>query len=254
MAVHQFNISSNKSIVAIDGEDCDLVNPVSYWGKRMKESHEITLRLRYHQELHTGPLRKQLAAQSKVKRLVQLQWEKGLKDYREEVLPTSLVDLLSETKKKNQQKLIKDLVFQSRFFISLPIFAWDKYQMPYSRFTVDYLPKDLHGKKQPELMHLEEDGEVMAVGKTDMTAKEMKAGLRNRHRVISDFIGDESRWYCFFRTMAGIKGTEAKHIGQPHLHFISSAWGITRPNIIASLKDYRYSLPSESIVFGNTGH
>lgn len=53
--------------------------------------------------------------------------------------------------------------------------------------------------------------------------------------LVTEFIGDSTSWLCFFRTTSGIRGIEEPHMGKPHLHFISSAWGISREAIVKQL-------------------
>lgn len=43
-----------------------------------------------------------------------------------------------------------------------------------------------------------------------------------------------------------------KHVGEPHLHFISSAWGIKRQHVLENLAAYRYNLNAETIKFEPT--
>lgn len=164
-------------------------------------------------------------------------------------IQTELAMLLTERKKKQQQKLIKEIKFSSDILYSLPLFAWEKYKMPYSFFAVDHMPKELDGKKAPNYFYKNDDGNFEFNGITDLTDVEMEIALQKRNRVISEFLGDEEHWLCFFRTMAGIRGTEHPHIGSPHVHFISSAWGINREAIEKQLSSYRYKVNAETIAF-----
>ena len=137
-------------------------------------------------------------------------------------------------------------------FMTIPLYAWQKYKMPYSKFTVDHLPKELDNKIIPLMLRKKDDGNFDYIGKTDLTKGEMRVAIDKRNRTISEFIGNEDQWHCFFRTMSGVKGNEIPHVGVPHLHYISSAWGIKRQHVIENLAQYRYSLNAATITFEPT--
>jgi hypothetical protein len=251
MIIKTYQDEPNESYNVYQTPDCNLVNPVHYFSKSMED-------LNYHMSmssLQAFPDYELLKSKSRIelsqrfKSMAKQQCNKELKRILDCEPPSIVLQLLQEKKKKAQQKLIKDMVFSTDLLQGLPIHAWYKYKMPFSRLTVNYYAKELANKVYPLLMYKDDSGEFKCIGHTDLSAAEMQVALDKRHRVISDFIGDEEHWLCFFRTQSGIKGKEAPHIGQPHIHYISSAWGISRADVIGNLSSYRYSLKAETIPF-----
>ena len=50
-------------------------------------------------------------------------------------------------------------------------------------------------------------------------------------------LANESHWFCLFSTKRGISGDEPGKYGkQPHLHFISDAFGISKEDFISRFK------------------
>lgn len=90
--------------------------------------------------------------------------------------------------------------------------------------SVDHPSKEFNSRVFPRLLRVN-DNDVEHIGYTDMSPGEMKAAMSKRDWIISEYIGDNDQWLCFFRTASGIRGTEKPHEGYPHIHFISSAWG-----------------------------
>jgi hypothetical protein len=228
-----------------------MVDPVVHFGNRIQaiNYHVDKLRLQRFPPYETLNINAKEELTKRIKEIERQRWASQYEQIIKSTLPFEITQLFNEVKKKAQQKLIKTLTFKSEMFMSVPIYAWEKYKMPYSKFTVDFLPKELDGKQFPAMLHKRNDGEFDYVGQTDMSKAEMRIAIEKRNRVISEFVGDEKHWYCFFRTMAGIKGLEQPHVGQPHLHFISSAWGIDRAKVIANLSSYRYSINADAIPF-----
>jgi hypothetical protein len=63
--------------------------------------------------------------------------------------------------------------------------------------------------------------------------------------MIAKFIGDDRNWHCFFTNYKSLKGKEKTYKnGQPHFHYISDKWGLTRDEVIEQLGKRKYKLPS----------
>ncbi|MDN5285697.1 MAG: hypothetical protein JWR38_1971 [Mucilaginibacter sp.] len=244
-----FSSKSNSEHHVYHGDDCNLVDPVIHF---KKDFIEIFTRLRILQNSNSlYSMRQRLDNMNKGRFLAKLDWEKEYKKVTNIILQPELTGLFQESKKKKQQNLIKAIRYHSDLFMALPIYAYQNHKMLFSRFTVDHLPKELDNKISPEFLRVDNDN-MEYLGYTDMSKGEMKVAIEKRNYIISDFIGDETDWHCFFRTMASIKGTEKPHEGYPHLHYISSAWGISRKDVINQLLSYRYSLKAETVPFDPT--
>ena len=253
MSVKVFRTGPTTEYHVYESPDCLFVNPAIHFA-------EVRNSMNYHLDLlrvQSEPLYSQLSTKSRIELAARIkvrtkkQWIVEHRKILTTALPVELKLLLQETKKKAQQKLLKGVKFTSVMFMSIPLHAWQAFKMPYSKYTVDYVPKELSAKTFPTMLHMKggSSDEFTYIGDTNLSNAEMKLAIEKRNRIISEFIGDEDNWHCFFRTMAGIKGTEEPHIGHPHLHYISSAWGISRKNVIEQLTSYRYSLKAETIPF-----
>jgi len=233
--------------------DRDLVNPVEHF-KQLREGLTEQLsatKLMDHSFYKTLSIKQRYDWAAREKAMKKQMWNEEYERASSIPLPDNILALLQETKKKKQQNLLMGFTYKLDMFMSIPIQAWNLFKMPYSRYTVDYLPKELAARKRPQMIHMHEESsnDFTIIGETDMSESELKLAITKRHRVIIEFIGDEQHWYCFFRTMDSIRGVEEPHVGQPHLHFISSAWGIDRQDVIDNLRSYRYKLRTETIAF-----
>ena len=252
MGIKTFQVDSNTKYQFYEAPDCDLINPSIYF-KEVTEliNHNTTVsKLQAEPYYKALTVRKRFELIGRLKAISTRRWIEEHKEIINTPLDSALMQLLQQRKKKAQQKLLKGLVFKSETLMAIPLHAWHHFKMPYSKYTVEYLPKELTGKTMPTVAHIDESDKLIVLGQTDMSENELRLAIGKRNRIISEFIGDEDSWHCFFRTMSGIKGSETPHEGFPHLHYISSAWGLSRQEVIRQLTSYRYSLKSaETISF-----
>lgn len=253
MKLRSVRINDEHAYTWYEAPDCNLINPINHFAElRQTMIYGFDFeRVRYNSYYNSLSPKSRIEFIGRLKAKAKREWDEEYQGIIQTPLFENLNLLLQESKKKAQQKLLKGMTFTSEMFISIPIHAWISHKMRYSKVVVDYLPKEYKDRAFPQLLHLdyESDDDPTIVGYTDMSNAELRAAMRNRNRVISEFIGDEQYWHCFFRTMSGIRGREQPHIGEPHLHYISSAWGITRKDVIENLSSYRYSLKAETIPF-----
>lgn len=228
-------------------DNCNQVNPIEQF-----KTEYIQWNIGFQKKLSPQSFKTSFLEIIRLKTIAEQEWNTLLEKSLNLQLPIELYQLFVEQKKKNQQKLIKLLKFRTELFQPLYMQAWFKHNLSYSRFSIDHFPKDLHNKKMPLFFHKEDNGSFNYFGKTDLSSGQMDAALKQRNRVVAEFIGDENLWYCFFRTMSGIKGKEEPHLGYPHIHYISNAWGIEREVIIDNLMSYRYNIKAETIPFEGT--
>ncbi len=164
-------------------------------------------------------------------------------------LPENLSSLFEAVKKKDQEKLLKSFILKNSDFMAFVAQAGDKHKYKWSRYITEFRPKDLEKKIYPEYFYKNEKDEFVVNGYTDLTEGQLKVALKNRRYTIADVLDNGETWLCFFRTMSGLSGNETPHVGEPHYHFISNAWGYTRNHVIEQLKSYTYSLKSLHIKF-----
>jgi hypothetical protein len=249
MGIKKFHAKDNSTIQFYEAENCHMVAPFRYYVQKYSTVNFEINQLKFNREINEASFSRKLTLLNRLKIMAENEVKQKNQLSLENSLQPELISLLLERKKKQQQRLLKELKFTSETLYALPLYAWHKHNMPYSFFAVDHLPKELHRKVAPGYLYKNDDGNFEYAGYTDMTKREMEVAIKKRNKVISEFIGNEEVWFCFFRTMAGIQGTEHPHIGSPHIHFISSAWGISRDAIVEQLSSYRYSVNAETIAF-----
>ena len=148
--------------------------------------------------------------------------------------------LFKTTRKKDQEALLKGLSINLDQLISLIFKSFTEYGYLYSRYRFETLPKGLDSNKKPQLADASENGIVKTIGETDMTQGQVKNMIEQRKVIIAHFFDQGDDWHCLFITYNSIDGKENWKNGQPHFHYISSAFGVTRDVFMKSMKDGQY--------------
>lgn len=172
------------------------------------------------------------------------QWQKELKKYKTIELSKNLLTLFKTDKKKEQIRLLKDISLTSDELISLIFQAHEKFGYTYSQYKASHNHKGLDVSQLPSMIHIDEDGEVNTIGKTSLTIGQQKQVVEHRKVTVSKFLDKGDTWHCFFLTFKSLSGKENYKNGQPHLHYISSAWNISRKDVKEQLTSTKYGLPS----------
>lgn len=87
------------------------------------------------------------------------------------------------------------------------------------------------------MIDLSDKNNIVTVGNTDLSQAALKHLVENQRVVMAQFVDlPDGRWYCFYRTHRGLAGRESGERGS-HLHFISSAYGIDREELVKSFKN-----------------
>lgn len=137
----------------------------------------------------------------------------------------------AEWTKKQQIKLWKNVELRS---IDLLWFNWLAQQMGYllDVYHIETIPEVYKQKQSPLVFREEDNGEVEKIGETNMSDGEMKALLRQRRVQTIRVYHKNDVWHCFYGTYKGINGEESgSHGSQPHLHYISDKWGMSREEL-----------------------
>lgn len=158
----------------------------------------------------------------------------------QEEVPENFLRLFKTTRKKDQEALLKGLSINLDQLISLIFKSFTEYGYLYSRYRFETLPKGLDSNKKPQLADASENGIVKTIGETDMTQGQVKNMIEQRKVIIAHFFDQGDDWHCLFITYNSIDGKENWKNGQPHFHYISSAFGVTRDVFMKSMKDGQY--------------
>lgn len=172
------------------------------------------------------------------------EWKQKYQAIKSVKFPKALISILTIDNKKDQIKVLKGLSIDSEQLLAFLITAGENFGYLYSQYRGEHLPRGLAEKKLPTVGELQEDGKVVSIGTTDMTAGQIKQSIEQRHVAVSRFLDKGNQWHCFFLTYKSLGGKENYKGGQPHLHYISNTWGLTRNFVVAQLKSKNYQLPS----------
>lgn len=222
-------------------EDFEFVNPI----KQVKEMYVGSL-MSFERDLllmngFTPPediLRKLL-----LKRAL-INWKKELEHYKSIKIPESLIDLLEADKKKDQINCLKGLSLTTDELVAFLFTAFEKHGFTYSQYKASHNHEGLDENELPALIHVEDNGTVKTIGKTNLTTGQLKQVVDHRKVMVSKFLDNGEKWHCFFLTFKSLRGEESYKDGQPHLHYISNLWNIPRQEVKEQLTSKTYNLPS----------
>lgn len=242
------NISKSTKIADEDGngfyrifwdDKVEKVNPVEYY--KNYELNKRAISFRDILEMKDSFLAGKLTTDFYVKLAKEeIEKEKFWETKEEIEVPENFLKLLETTRKKDQVSLLKGLSINPDQLISLIFKSFNDHHYLYSRYRFENLPKDLDDKKRPKVADISKEGVIKTVGETELTEGQVKKMINERKVIIAHFFDRGDDWHCLFITYNSIDGRENHKNGQPHFHYISSAFGITRDDFIKSMENGNY--------------
>ncbi|MBC6606944.1 hypothetical protein H8B13_08955 [Hymenobacter sp. BT188] len=167
-------------------------------------------------------------------------WPATLTENLAEPAPQYLIDLLSAEDKNTQIRLLRGATITPAQLISFVCKAWEK-GFTYSKYSAHHSPNGIDQLELPHLFKKEDDGTVKKVGGTSMSDGQLKQVLEHRKVIVATILDKRADWHCFFATYRGLAGKENYKGGQPHMHYISSKWGIvTRQQVLDGISAGTY--------------
>lgn len=228
------------------------VNPIEYY-----KNFELTKRaifLRDIIEVKNPPLAAQLTSELYLNLAKKQIEEENFWETKETIeISENFLRLFETTKKKDQISLLKGESINPNQLIYLIFKVYRDYGYLYSRYRFEILPKDLEDKKKPKLAILENET-IKTIGETNLTKRQINKMIEYRKVIIAHLFDKENIWHCLFTTYNSIDGKEKYKKGQPHFHYISSAFGITRDDLLKSMKNGNYkstSIHIDLLEYGN---
>ena len=156
----------------------------------------------------------------------------------------NFIKLLETPRKKDQVNLLKGLSINPDQLMSLIFTSYRQFGFLYSKYHFENLPNGFEGKKLPKLFRSKEDGTIEKVGETELTDGQLKQVIQQRKVIVSHFFERDEIWHCLFLTYNSIGGQENHKDGQPHFHYISSGFNITKEDFIESMRSGKYKATS----------
>ena len=174
-------------------------------------------------------------------------WEEELARMQTQKIPENLLKLLGADSKKDQLRLLNGLSLTTNELMAFICRSWD-YGYVYSTYISEHLPVGLDVRRMPIFAYKQDDGKIVKAGKTSLTDGQIKQAIEQRSVKVVKFLDRGSQWHCFYQTYRSLTGKERAHKnGQPHIHYISSAWNLPREQVLAELRSKDYKLPSYHI-------
>ena len=234
--------NEGKSIYNIfEATDFEFVNPVEYYAKyyiqhRMTVERDILF-------LKKLPFSSSIAQELLLKRATEA-WNEMYQTINESGFPANLIALLGSDKKKNQIRLLRGLSINSFQLLAFIFKACSTNGFVYSQYIAKHHHNGVNPAELPLIINTEND-KVEHIGNTTLTDGELKQVVDHRKVIVAKFLDKGDEWHCFFTTYKSLRGDEKNwKNGQPHLHYISNSFGMSRIDVLDSLKSDKYKLPS----------
>jgi hypothetical protein len=236
-----FNKNTGEKLTSVKGGDFEMVDPVKFY-KEFLTISQMILNGVTEDELN-GRVRFSEISKEVFKQSVNSTKEK-IKEIKAINLPENLKRLIITQKKNEQENLIRGTSLTPDLLLALIFEAHDKHGFLYSEFRSEYPPKGIDLSQLPFAFEVNEtEDKVKVYGKTSLSNGQLKQALKQRKVLIAKFIDKDDLWHCFFFTFKSLRGEEIwLGVNQPHYHYISSSFGISRDEVIRQLKSERYKL------------
>lgn len=149
-------------------------------------------------------------------------------------------ELLKTTKKNDQEKLLRGMSLNPEQLMAFIFKSYNDFGFLYSTYVFENLRNGMSEKKLPKLFYLKDDGTIKKVGETDLSDAQLKNIIEQRKVIVSHFFEKDDIWHCIFVTYKSISGQENHNNGQPHFHYISSGFAISKEVFIESMRIGKY--------------
>lgn len=220
--------------------DFEYVNPIEYYSSKTIASNISILKdilLLKYPNLKLEVIEKHILEKET------LEWEEKLKQILNTEIPLNFISILSTNSKKEQINLLKGLSINPEQLLAFLFKSKTDYGYLFSQYTSEHHHNGLELKNMPKLVEIKND-KVVKVGNTTLTDGQLKQAVNHRKVIVAKFIDKEDEWHCLFLTFDSIRGKESWNGGQPHYHYISDKFGITRAEVLSQLKSRTYNLGS----------
>ena len=170
-------------------------------------------------------------------------WLSKLKEIEQTPIPEYLIAVLNSKSRKEQEKLLRNSSITPDQLIAFIFKAKKDHCYTFSQYTTEHHQKGLDRNQMPKIVEIK-NGVVYKVGPTTLSDGQLKQALDHRKIIVSKFLDKQDEWHCLFLTFDSLKGKETWKDGQPHYHYISDKFGISREMVVSQLKRKKYSLGS----------
>jgi len=163
-------------------------------------------------------------------------WEKRLQQMEDAPLAENFLQLLESKRKNEQEKLLKGMEITAMGLGGLFIKAGRDHGYSYSSYRVEKVPSDINEAQLPRVFHITKKGDLERYGQSPMTDKQLRGFFNQKNALIARVLDRGGEWHCFFQMERALRGAEGWKGGQPHIHYISDKWGISRKQLDEMIK------------------
>lgn len=231
-------------------EDFEFVDPIKYFKERSITSSYYLVKDQYEYKFQSFP--EEIRNKVFAKKAIEL-WEEKLHGILNESLEKEFLDLLCAENKKDQLKLLRSKALTTNAFAKLLFTASSEFGFTFSRYTSEKLPGNLEKSQLPLVFELDDNEEsISIIGETTLKEGELKNVILHRKNIVANFLDKGSEWHCFYLTFKALAGKESWNEGQPHYHYLSDKFGVSREEVIRGIK--AGNVPSTPVHIGINGY
>jgi hypothetical protein len=184
---------------------------------------------------------------SKLKNEISDEWQEHKKNVLNHELPKEWLELFNLNKKKAQQKNLANTSLSIEDFEAFIFHSWERFGFKFSKYVFDHDPIEYDNKQKPTIIFKKDENDIRTVGDTELSTGQLKSIIDKRNVIVANLFDKDDEWHCLFLTYKGIAGQELDH--PPHMHYVSSAFGFSRDELINNFKQRKYSLDSIHVPF-----
>lgn len=221
-----------------ESHDFEFVNPIEHYSTAFIASNFAMMKdLVLHKK---PPFPLEVVEKTLMKQSVK-DWEEKLNETLKTEIPENFIAVLKSDSKKEQVRLLKEQSITPEQLLAFIFKAHTDFGFSFSQYRAEHNHKGLDESKMPSVAGIE-NGKVHKIGNTTLTDGQLKQAIEQRKVIVSKFLDKGSEWHCLFLTYDSLKGKESWKNGQPHYHYISDKFGISREKVFEQLKSNNYNL------------
>lgn len=236
--------------IAIDQEEVEHVDPLTYFREQDVRKNMVMYR---EMLLLKTPFLKPFLKDEYLRKEALKSWDERMIQLNNAHIPPNFISLLNSTSKKEQESLLRNQTITVFGLAAYLIKAGSEFGYTMSKYRTEHLAKNVDPTKLPKLIHLQDDGTVKKVGYSPLTDGQLKNVILQRKALVAHFLDKGGEWHCFFQTEKSMRGEEKWRGGQPHLHYLSDKWGVSRADTVQRIKDGDYPATSVHIALTDYG-
>jgi len=157
------------------------------------------------------------------------------------ILPDNLLNIFKSKQKKDQFRALKGVTLGPSQILKLIYHAWLTHNYRYSTYVFHHNHKGSDPFEMPHFAYKTGSDQIIVGGSTKLTEGQIRSAIDQRNVVVAKFLDNGIDWHCFLLTYRSVGGKEVGNT--PHIHYISSAFGLSREEVLIQFNRKRYKLP-----------